>query len=194
MDLEPQKLNLGCGKDILPDWINLDKVAIAGVDIVADLEDCQQTPLPFPDNSIEEFLASHVLEHLHHPLALMAELHRIAKPNARATFKVPYGSSDDAYEDPTHVRQYFLKSFGFFSQPFYFRADYGYRGDWQTEQITLLVEAQRHQGKTVDQLLFEINTYRNIVLEMIVELRAIKPIRAPNQALIASPPINLMLT
>lgn len=130
-----KNLHLGCGKNILQSWINLDIVALDGVDIIADLDDCVNTRLPFEDNVIDEFLASHVIEHLHKPLPFMEEIHRIAKPNAKAVFRLPYGSSDDAFEDPTHVKQYFLKSFGFFSQPFYFKADYGYRGDWLTEKI-----------------------------------------------------------
>ncbi len=193
MQINSKKINLGCGRDILPGWINLDKMKLSGVDTIADLDDCQTTPLPFDNDEIDEFLASHVIEHLHNPLAFMEEIHRIAKPNAKAVFRVPYGSSDDAFEDPTHVRQYFLKSFGFFSQPFYFRADYGYRGDWLTEKITLLVDAQNHQGKNAEQILFEINTFRNIVREMIVELRAIKPIREPKRNLIIEPAIEIML-
>jgi SAM-dependent methyltransferase len=193
MKRNSKKINLGCGKNILQGWSNLDKVAGTGVDIIADLDDCKNSKLPFDSNEIEEFLASHVLEHLHNPLAFMEELHRIAKPNAQAVFRVPYGSSDDAFEDPTHVRQYFLKSFGFFSQPFYWRADYGYRGDWLTEKITLLVDAYTHQGKNAEQIIFEVNTFRNIVKEMIVELRAIKPIREPKRELIVEPPIEIVL-
>lgn len=34
----------------------------------------------------------------------MNELHRIANQIAKAVFKVPYGSSDSAFEDPMHVR------------------------------------------------------------------------------------------
>lgn len=193
INTDTQKLNLGCGRKPLNGWINVDKIPLAGVDIVADLDNCQTTKLPFPDDSIDEFLASHLLEHLHHPLPLMEELHRIAKPNTKITFRLPYGSSDNAFEDPTHVRPYFLQSFGFFSQPFYFKADYQYRGDWQPNQITLLVESQRHQGKTAEQILYEINTYRNIVKEMIVEMYAVKPIRQPKQELIISPNIEIML-
>ncbi len=188
-----KKINLGCGRDILSGWINLDKVALKGVDIIADLDDCNKTKLPFDNNEVDEILASHVIEHLHHPLAFMEELHRIAKPNAKAVFKVPYGSSDDAFEDPTHVRQYFLKSFGFFSQPFYWKADYGYRGDWLTEKITLLIDAYTHQGKNAEQIMFEVNTFRNIVREMIVELRSIKPIREPKRELIVEPSIEIVL-
>lgn len=193
MITHPKRLNLGCGKNILPDWINLDRVALSGVDVIANLDDCQTTPLPFEDNSIDEFLASHLIEHLHNPLAFMEEIHRIAKPNAKAIFKVPYGSSDDAFEDPTHVRQYFLNSFGFFSQPFYFKADYGYRGDWKPEKVSLLVDAKAHQGKTVEQIMFEVTTFRNIVREMITELRAIKPIREPKRELIVQPKIEITL-
>lgn len=66
---------------------------------------------------------------------MMQELHRIAKPGAKANFRLPNGASDDAFEDPTHVKQYFLQSFGYFSQPYYWRSDYGYRGDWKADKI-----------------------------------------------------------
>lgn len=188
------KLNLGCGKNILKgnDWVNVDSVKLEGVDIVADLDDCHNTPLQFVDNSIDEFLASHLIEHLNNPLPFMQELHRIAKPNAKAVFRVPYGSSDDAFEDPTHKRQYFLQSFGYFSQPFYWRADYGYQGDWQTETIILFVDKNRYQQKTLDQIMLEIRHLRNVVQEMVVELKAIKPIRLADKNLQVNPKIEIV--
>ena|ERR687886_2289183 len=193
MNLDNKRLNLGCGKNILTGWINLDIVALNGVDVIADLDHCKKTKLPFQDNEFDEFLASHIIEHLHNPLPFMEEIHRIAKPNAKATFKVPYGSSDDAFEDPTHVKHYFLNSFSYFSQPFYSFADYGYRGDWLIEKIVLLIDANTHYGKNAEQILFEVNTFRNIVKEMIVELRAIKPIRESKIELIVQPPIEITL-
>jgi len=188
-----KKLNLGCGKTILPDWINLDKVPLIGVDIIADLDKCQEVKLPFNNDEIDEFFASHVIEHLHHPLAFMEEIHRIAKPSAKAVFRVPYGSSDDAFEDPTHAKPYFLNSFSYFAQPYYWFADYGYRGDWLIDKIILLVDANTHQGKNAEQIMFEVKTFRNIVKEMIVELRAIKPIREPKQELLVESPIEIVL-
>lgn len=121
------RLNIGCGRDIKEGWINLDLFPLEGVDIVTDLEKCATDPIPLDDNSIDEFYCSHVIEHVVNTLPLMQELHRIAKPDAVALFRVPYGSSDDAFEDPTHVRQYFRSSFKYFSQPLYWRTDYGYR-------------------------------------------------------------------
>lgn len=174
-----KRLHLGCGTDIREGWINLDARRLPGVDVVADLDRCRNTPLPFPDNSIDEFLASHVFEHLRYPLGFMQELHRIAKPGAVAVFRVPYGSSDDADEDPTHVRRLFLHSFYYFSQLGYTHADYGYRGDWDTESIVLTVDAARHAGKTFEQLHEEVRSQRNVVLEMIATLSAVKPARAP---------------
>ena len=79
------------------------------------------------------------------------------------------GANDDAFEDPTHVRQYFPNSFGYFSQPFYWRADYGYRGDWKPEEITLVVRRADHEGMAPEEVFRRIKTLRNVVLEMIAK-------------------------
>ena len=188
-----RRLHLGCGRSILPGWINLDSFALPGVDVVADLDRCAQTPLPFDNDSIDELMGRHVLEHVRDALPLMAELYRVAKPDAHAIFMVPHGASDDAYEDPTHVRQYFPQSFGYFSQPFYWRADYGYRGDWQPEQLILKVSKARYEGKSVQQVMADVMSLRNVVLEMTVGLRAVKPAREPRRELQQQPRIELTL-
>jgi SAM-dependent methyltransferase len=186
-----RRLHLGCGRDIRQGWINLDRHRLPGVDVVADLDDCRKAPLPLPDGSIDEFLGSHVLEHLRDPLPFMQELHRIASPGATAVFRLPYGSTDDADEDPTHVRRYFLNSFHYFSQLAYRSADYGYRGDWDTQGIALKVDAERHAGKSNPQLLEEIRSLRNVVMEMTVTLRAVKPARTPDAG--EAPPIRITI-
>lgn len=187
------KLHIGCGRTILKGWVNLDIMPLEGVDIIADLNQCKTTPLPFEENSVDEFFASHVLEHIERPLDVMEELYRIAKPNAKMVCEVPYGSSDDAFEDPTHCQQFFLHSFDYFSQPIYWRADYGYRGDWLIEKVSLVVEAKTYTGKAAEDILHAVHMYRNVVKEMRVQLKAIKPIREAKREFITPFPIEIQL-
>ena len=187
------KLNVGCGRDVKADgWTNLDAREGPGVDIVCNLEQCASKPIPLPDDSVEEFLLSHVLEHLHNPLPLMQELHRIGQAGAIMTVRCPYGSSNDADEDPTHVRRLYEGSFGYFGQPFFWKADYGYRGDWEVARMILALqpwcsvkEGWVHAGRTV-------RDQRNQVREMIAVLRAVKPIRAQLQNLQTPFTVELM--
>jgi len=80
------KLNLGCGRDTRSGWVNIDLRPGPGVDMVMDLSE----PLPFPDNSIEEIYASHVLEHILHWEKTVEELHRVLKPGRKCEIIVPY--------------------------------------------------------------------------------------------------------
>jgi SAM-dependent methyltransferase len=177
------RLNVGCGRRTMEGWTNLDVVDIPGVDVVADLDACKTSPLPFPDDYFDEFLLSHVIEHIKEPLPLMQELWRIAKPGALMTILVPHGASDDAWEDPTHVRAYFPQSFGYFSQPFYWRADYGYRGDWQISNLAFRVTKSLAELMSPDEIKHVVHHSRNFVREMVAELTCIKPIRESKREL-----------
>lgn len=183
----PYRLNVGCGRNILEGWVNIDSAALPGVNIVCDLENLRETPIDLPDNTVERFLLSHVIEHVRDSLGLMQELWRVAMPGAIALIRVPHGGNDDAWEDPTHVRPYFVNSFGYFSQPLYWRADYGYRGDWQPNKIHLLVDRTRCEGLTPEQAFAKAQCERNVVKEMICEMSAVKPIREPKSELQTSP-------
>lgn len=182
------KLNLGCGRDIKEGWVNIDAHPINDNVQFADL-DVVNSLWQFKDECTEEFLLSHTIEHLRYPLALFESIYRIAKPGALLTIKCPYGSSDDADEDPTHVRRMFLGSFSYFAKPTHYLADYKYEADWQCEKISLLVNKDFVEKFPGDALLRLITHQRNIVIEMIAELRAIKPMREAKKELIKHPEI-----
>jgi SAM-dependent methyltransferase len=180
------RLNLGCGRDIRDGWVNIDSAPLPGVEYVVDFDN--KPSLDLTDDSVEYSEGSHVIEHLHSPLPFMQELWRVTKDGGTVQFRCPYGSSDDADEDPTHVRRMFPGSWGYFGQPHYWRADYGYRGDWQVEQIVLLIDpALNHLGD--DGLRFAMQFQRNVVMEMVATLRAVKPAREPLRDLQQQPEI-----
>ncbi len=103
----PLRLNIGCGPDLKSGYINLDGFDYPNLDVKHNLN---QFPYPFKDNTFEEILCSHVIEHLdpQNHLQVFKELHRISKPGAVITIKVPHFSAVIA---KTHLTHY--KLFGF---------------------------------------------------------------------------------
>jgi SAM-dependent methyltransferase len=183
------KLNLGCGRRPLAGWVNVDREALPGVDVVFDLETCAATPLPFEDDSFDEIAGIDLIEHVVNVLPLMAELWRVAKPGAVCRFALPYGSHDSAWEDPTHVRPYFVNSWSYFGQPNYFRADYGYRGDWRVDRVVLEVDVDGAPSE--DEVMSMVMALRNVVVRQEVLLSAVKPARACDAGLRESAPVEL---
>jgi SAM-dependent methyltransferase len=174
------KLNLGCGKQRLDGWINIDRDP-AVADLFCDL-DAPGLHLPYPCGSVEQFFMSHVLEHLRYPLPCMKELWRVAKPGATLEIRTPHGASDDAWEDQTHVRPYFPNSFLAFGQPYYWRSgEVGYRGDWKVAEIQLLVDPQWVESPG-DNLKY-LPIIRNWCIEMRALLSAVKPARSRSREL-----------
>jgi SAM-dependent methyltransferase len=174
------RLNLGCGRDIRPGWVNVDTVPLPGVDVVTDFD--SDPVFPFADGTVGYSEGVHVIEHLRAPLPFMAELWRVTRGGGHVVFRCPYGATDDADEDPTHVRRMFPGSWGYFSQPYYHRCDYGYRGDWQLTDLTLAVFPE-FKDCTDPELWSMIRFQRNVVAEMTALLRCVKPRRQPRREL-----------
>jgi SAM-dependent methyltransferase len=62
------------------------------------------TDLPFPDDSFDVILCSHVLEHVVDDRKAMRELHRVLRPGGWAVVLVPIDfSRAETFEDPTVV-------------------------------------------------------------------------------------------
>lgn len=112
------KLNLGSGGRPLEGYVNVDISPDAPkVNIVHDLD---KMPWPFDDESIDEIVMSHCLEHLEDHNAAMREIHRILKPGALSVVTVPHFTWQLAYADPTH------KHFFAFPTFFYYTGKGGY--------------------------------------------------------------------
>jgi len=105
------KLNLGCGKKHLKGYINVDKSKEVNPDKIVDLE----KPLLFEDNSIDEVVGNHILEHIKNFIPLIHELHRVCKNGAILKFTVPFYASLGAHDDPTHVRFFSPFTFNYFT-------------------------------------------------------------------------------
>jgi SAM-dependent methyltransferase len=83
--------------------VNVDNVALPGVDVVHDLT---EFPWPFRDNEFEEVVLVDILEHLPSVVKTMEEIHRITRPGGRVMIRVPYYNSTDASGDPTHIHSF----------------------------------------------------------------------------------------
>lgn len=78
------KLHLGCGNRRLEGWVNIDSRAEVGPDMVMDA-----TNLQYPDGSVDEIYACHVLEHIETPAKALVEWHRVLKYHGLLMLAVP---------------------------------------------------------------------------------------------------------
>jgi SAM-dependent methyltransferase len=99
-------LDLGCGHQVLPAWVNADEASMiarchraVGIDL--DLPSLQQNTilrdrvmgtleqLPFSEGSLDLVTANMVVEHLGRPEAVLAEVNRVLRPGGRFLFHTP---------------------------------------------------------------------------------------------------------
>lgn len=182
------KLNLGCGPNKLPGYVNVDKYGEP--DLRHDLE---QFPWPWPSDSVDEVLASHVLEHLGQTpeafIGVMKELYRVCRHGAEVRIAVPHPRHDDFLGDPTHMRAITPMTLALFSrrQNLEWAAKQGsnttlalfHSVDFETRKVARVLEepyqselkAGRISPEEIDQLARERN---NVVRELRFVLEVIK--------------------
>lgn len=95
------RIDLGCGRRKEPGFRGLDRVQVEGVDIVHDV---LTLPWPFESESVDEFRASHLLEHFwgEDQTRIMDEAFRCLKFGGLFTVVVPAWNSVRQWQDPTH--------------------------------------------------------------------------------------------
>ena len=123
------KLNLGCGFNKIPGFINVDRVSACDPDKLIDLD---VTPWPFVTDSVDEVLFNHSLERLGQTTTgffeIMKELYRICKVGAVVEINSTHPRHDLFINDPTCVRTISPESLSLFSKKL--------NDDWKKSQAT----------------------------------------------------------
>ena len=160
--------------------------------MVFDLEQ----PWPLQENSVEQILAHHILEHLGESvrtfLAVIAEMYRVSAPHCEWIITVPDPNSDVFDTDPTHVRKITPAMLKMFDQQdnvndmmahgHYTNLGLMHGIDLEVLQhYTMPLDPYRDQLErgelTVEQLNFMGRHYRNVAQETTIQCRVHKPQR-----------------
>lgn len=112
------KLHLGSGYKKINGFVNIDDDPLVNPDIMLNLDDVN-IKLPFPDNSVNEIVAHHILEHIGDGfIPLMKELHRVADNGCTFDIVVPHHTHEVYYGDPTHKRPITVNGMYLFSKKY----------------------------------------------------------------------------
>jgi hypothetical protein len=109
------KLNIGSGGKPLEGYVNVDMQPMVHPDVVCDIG---KKYWPFSDNSVDEVVAEHILEHLTTPelFHCMQEMYRVCKAGAEVKVRLPHPRADIFLGDPTHQRPVMPGTLIMFSQ------------------------------------------------------------------------------
>lgn len=82
-----RKLHLGCGNNILQDWLNSDMVPCSDKVLLLDVTKC----FPFSDESFDYIFSEHLIEHITYEQGLykLAQCHRLLKPGGKLRVSTP---------------------------------------------------------------------------------------------------------
>lgn len=106
------KLNLGCGNDYKKDYINIDKNNDVKCDQIVDLEN---DVFPWEDNSVEEIVAKHLVEHIWKRDRFMNECWRVLKQGGRMYIETPTAGTVAYWKDPTHISGWVEQTFRYYA-------------------------------------------------------------------------------
>lgn len=111
------KINLGSGIKRIDGYLNIDGDELCNPDYVLDIG---KDNLPFPDNSISNVIAHHILEHMEGDkfFHLMKEIYRVSEDGAIIDIELPHHRHDVFYDDPSHYRACTVETFRLFSKTY----------------------------------------------------------------------------
>lgn len=104
------RLNIGCGRNYLNGYVNLDISPLVSPDVVCDITDY----MPFRENAFDEILCENVLTQIMYPdtfVQVMNDLWKICRPTGEILIRVPNAEHICAWQDPMDCRRFTDKSF-----------------------------------------------------------------------------------
>jgi predicted SAM-dependent methyltransferase len=122
-----KKVDIGCGRldkikierykrylgDYNPhEYIGVDRVKLAGVDVVCNITE----GLPFGNETVDDIICVHVLEHIQDLEFIMMEFHRILNPDGILRIWVPHCFSPIAFGAFSHCRRFTYETFWQFDE------------------------------------------------------------------------------
>lgn len=119
---EPKlRLNIGSGQqrmDPAEGWVNVDIEPLFKPEVVLDITDMSK-PWPWPADSVDEIMISHVLEHI--PPGdkffwVLKEIYRVCKNDAIINVILPHPRHNVFLNDPTHYQAVTPDTLAMFSQ------------------------------------------------------------------------------
>lgn len=137
-------VNIGCGRDYKPGYINTDISRDTKADLYFDI---RKDRFPWDDETVPEIYISGVLEQIgdnEQLIHAMNECHRVLKTGGRMIVVVPNAKFSIAHQDPMDVRKFTAETFPYFQigarQHDLYGSVYGFKG-WSKIRIE---ENQRH--------------------------------------------------
>jgi len=96
-------LDVGCGfrKTLGAVGIDIDPRTNA-----EHIHDLNSFPYPFEDNTFDEVVSNHVLEHLNDTVPVLNEMHRITKNGGKVKIRIPHYTGISAWGDLTHKKTF----------------------------------------------------------------------------------------
>ncbi len=127
---QPERLQIGSGRDYMPGWLNLDILARAEPDVLLDLsaplalplqlESGLAGPVELKADSVGFIYANNVLEHVGDLTQMMSNCLRLLKMDGQMLVEVPYEKAPSAWQDPTHVRAFNEHSWIYYADWFWY--------------------------------------------------------------------------
>lgn len=129
----PTILNIGSGKNYMPEALNIDINYIFKPDLVWDISQplnlLGDPVIPF--GHFDKIVAHDVLEHIRDLTAAMTNCLNLLKEGGVMDIVVPYDLSLGAWSDPTHVRAFNERSWMYYSE-------WAWYLGWRTHALILM--------------------------------------------------------